>query len=365
MWETQIDSLYLLWLVTPVPLPLGVARFMGRGALKKFVGQGEKVALTKFSCFVENNLRVCFFPPLFFLAFAFLSWLFFLCYFVQVFLFFWILYCSFCCVLIRSILLDFSFLCYISLLVPRICVVYFCVCLIYGFLFLFVSLFDFALCSLLFLFVCLTICCLTHTKTYPEIKATTRKTKKSKTMRCVAFAALTLLPVAFGGGGAEGDSNTDIEFVQRQLTGLYTVSPTIGDTNGGQCIAAGHDYSGSPAPSWNSVLLYFKFRACKTNNLPDTSSLRSKNCYHWIWFQYWLPERVRSTNLWGGEMKAKRSSDISHYKCAIPTFVAGLVRFLWAAKKEMPHWPLCASASIFLVCTMQGFFFFLLWSIGF
>ena len=33
--------------------------------------------------------------------------------------------------------------------------------------------------------------------------------------------------------GAEGESNTDIEFVQRQLTGLYQVSPTTGDTNGG------------------------------------------------------------------------------------------------------------------------------------
>lgn len=49
----------------------------------------------------------------------------------------------------------------------------------------------------------------------------------------VTFVALALLPVAMGGGGAEGESNTDIEFVQRQLTGLYTVSPTVGDTNGG------------------------------------------------------------------------------------------------------------------------------------
>ena len=51
----------------------------------------------------------------------------------------------------------------------------------------------------------------------------------------VAFVALALLPVAIGGGGSEGESNTDIEFVQKQLTGLYTVSPTIGDTNGGRC----------------------------------------------------------------------------------------------------------------------------------
>ena len=54
-------------------------------------------------------------------------------------------------------------------------------------------------------------------------------------MYCVAFAALAFLPVAIGSSGAEGESNTDIEFVQRQLTGLYTVSPTIGDSNGGQC----------------------------------------------------------------------------------------------------------------------------------
>ena len=46
----------------------------------------------------------------------------------------------------------------------------------------------------------------------------------------VTFVALALLPFA---RGAEGESNTDIEFVQRQLTGLYTVSPTVGDTNGG------------------------------------------------------------------------------------------------------------------------------------
>ena len=52
-------------------------------------------------------------------------------------------------------------------------------------------------------------------------------------MLCITFVVLAILPVALGGGGAEGESNTDIEFVQRQLTGLYTVSPTTGDTNGG------------------------------------------------------------------------------------------------------------------------------------
>ena len=51
----------------------------------------------------------------------------------------------------------------------------------------------------------------------------------------VTFVALALLPVAIGAPSSEGESNTDIEFVQRQLTGLYTVSPTIGDSNGGQC----------------------------------------------------------------------------------------------------------------------------------
>ena len=55
-------------------------------------------------------------------------------------------------------------------------------------------------------------------------------------MRCVAFAVLALLPVALASSGAEGESNTDIEFVQKQLTGLYTVTPTIGDTNGGQSL---------------------------------------------------------------------------------------------------------------------------------
>ena len=52
-------------------------------------------------------------------------------------------------------------------------------------------------------------------------------------MRCVAFVVLALLPFALASGGAEGNSDEDIEFVQRQLTGLYTVTPTIGDANGG------------------------------------------------------------------------------------------------------------------------------------
>ena len=33
----------------------------------------------------------------------------------------------------------------------------------------------------------------------------------------------------------------------------------------------------------------------------------------------------------------------------------GPVRFSWAVKKAMPHWPPCANASIFLVCIMQTF----------
>ena len=52
-------------------------------------------------------------------------------------------------------------------------------------------------------------------------------------MRCVAFAVLALLPAALAAPGGEGESNGDIEFEQKQLTGLYTVTPTIGDTNGG------------------------------------------------------------------------------------------------------------------------------------
>ena len=53
-------------------------------------------------------------------------------------------------------------------------------------------------------------------------------------MRFALFAALALLPVALGGSGIEAESNRDIEMLQRQLTGLYTVSPTVGDINGGQ-----------------------------------------------------------------------------------------------------------------------------------
>ena len=50
----------------------------------------------------------------------------------------------------------------------------------------------------------------------------------------VAFAVFATLPVSLASGGDEGESNTDVEFVQKQLTGLYSVTPTIGDTNGGK-----------------------------------------------------------------------------------------------------------------------------------
>ena len=52
--------------------------------------------------------------------------------------------------------------------------------------------------------------------------------KMKKNMLVAALLLLSLTKV-----GAEGEPNTDIEFVQRQLTGLYQVSPTTGDTNGG------------------------------------------------------------------------------------------------------------------------------------
>ena len=42
-----------------------------------------------------------------------------------------------------------------------------------------------------------------------------------------------LLLLSLAKVGAEGESNTDIVFIQRQLTGLYAVSPTTCDTNGG------------------------------------------------------------------------------------------------------------------------------------
>ena len=42
-----------------------------------------------------------------------------------------------------------------------------------------------------------------------------------------------LLLLSLAKVGAEGESNTDIDLVQRQLTGLYAVSPMTGDTNGG------------------------------------------------------------------------------------------------------------------------------------
>ena len=57
-------------------------------------------------------------------------------------------------------------------------------------------------------------------------------------MCCVAFAVFALLPFALANDGPEGESNTDIEFVQKQLTGLYSVTPTIGDTNGGKSLSS-------------------------------------------------------------------------------------------------------------------------------
>ena len=52
--------------------------------------------------------------------------------------------------------------------------------------------------------------------------------KKKKNMLVAVLLLLALAKV-----GAEGESNTDIDLVQRQLTGLYAVSPMTGDTNGG------------------------------------------------------------------------------------------------------------------------------------
>ena len=42
-----------------------------------------------------------------------------------------------------------------------------------------------------------------------------------------------LLLLSLAKVGAEGESNANIDYVQRQLTGPYAVSPTTGDTNGG------------------------------------------------------------------------------------------------------------------------------------
>ena len=70
-------------------------------------------------------------------------------------------------------------------------------------------------------------------------------------MHCVAFAVL--LPIALA---AEGDSNADIEFVQRQLTGLYTVTPTSGDTNGGQFMLCRPNFSSYFVQPFHSVYLH-------------------------------------------------------------------------------------------------------------
>ena len=73
------------------------------------------------------------------------------------------------------------------------------------------------------------------------------------TMKNMLAAAVLLLALAKA--GAEGESNTDIEFVQRQLTGLYQVTPTTGDTNGGDV------YS-----QFSSLLVLF-FRICLFSNI--------------------------------------------------------------------------------------------------